>query len=101
MPSHYEGSGEFPEALGKCRTMVKQRNFGVGRETTRGREARKGRQRCPLLEIPRIRKREHPLELYELLVMGLGDTILHDLLGVHDGMGIALTETKLLALLTT
>jgi hypothetical protein len=38
MPSHYEGSGVFPEILGKDRMMVEQRNFGIGQETTRGRK---------------------------------------------------------------
>jgi hypothetical protein len=76
MPSHYEGSGVFPEILGKDRMMVEQRNFGIGQETTLGREARKVGNGCPLLETP---KQEHPLKLYVLLVIGLGGTILHDL----------------------
>jgi hypothetical protein len=59
--------------------MVEQRNFGIGQETTLGREARKVGNGCPLLETPRIPKQEHPLKLYVLLVMGLGGTILHDL----------------------
>jgi hypothetical protein len=76
MPSHYEGSGVFPEILGKDRMMVEQRNFGIGQETTLGREARKGRQR---LSTSGDAQSSHPLKLYVLLVMGLGGAILHDL----------------------
>jgi hypothetical protein len=101
MPSHYEGSGDFPEILCKGRTMVEQGILVLAEGTTRGRETRKVSNAVPPLETPRIRKQEHPLKLYVLLVMGLGDTILHDLLGFHEGMRIALTETELLALLTT
>jgi hypothetical protein len=62
MPSHYEGSGVFPEILGKDRMMVEQRNFGIGQETTLSREARKVGNGCPLLETPRVPM--HPLKLY-------------------------------------
>ena len=55
MPSHYEGSGVFPEILGKDRMMVEQRNFGIGQETTlgAGRPEKVGNG-CPLLEMPRV-----------------------------------------------
>jgi hypothetical protein len=58
---------------------------------------RQGRHHCLLLETPRIRKQEQRLKLYVLLVMGLRGTTLHDLLGFHEEMRIALTETELLA----
>src|ERR1700730_6201915 len=84
IPSHYEGSGEFPKILGKGRTMVEQ-GISVLAERANPRQGdQKGRQRCPPLETPRIRKQERPLKLYVLLVMGLGDTILHGLLGFHE-----------------
>jgi hypothetical protein len=41
MPSHYEGSGEFPEILGKGRTMVEQGISVLAERATRGRETKK------------------------------------------------------------
>ena len=58
MANHYEGSGEFPEILGNDRTMVEQGILVLAERTTRG------RQRCLLLETPRIRKQEQCLMVY-------------------------------------
>jgi hypothetical protein len=38
MPSHYEGSGEFPEILDKGRTIVEQGILGLAEKTTGGKE---------------------------------------------------------------
>ena len=62
MPSHYEGSGVFPEILGKDRTMGEQGILVLAKRLPQGREARKVGNAVHFWKTPRIRKQEQPFK---------------------------------------